>query len=137
MAKSEILVGGVSSNFRINPFTGQKMYLEKASGSKIYTTDGKEYLDFFMGHGAVLLGHGLPEIHEAVKKVFERGFYAEFDSEDNLRLAEQISRHIPCAEAVRFTNFRDRGDADPLQNSPGVHETEPSHTDRWSLPRSH
>ncbi len=104
MAKSEILVGGVSSNFRINPFTGQKMYLEKASGSKIYTTDGKEYLDFFMGHGAVLLGHGLPEIHEAVKKVFQRGFYAEFDSEDNLRLAEQISKHIPCAEAVRYTN---------------------------------
>ncbi len=104
MAKSDILVGGVSSNFRINPFTGQKMYLEKASGSRIYTTDGKEYLDFFMGHGAVLLGHDRPEIHEAVKKVFERGFYAEFDSEDNLRLAEQINRHIPCAEAVRFTN---------------------------------
>ncbi len=104
MEKPDILVGGVSSNFRINPFTGQRMYLKKASGCKFWTVDGKEYLDFFMGHGAVLLGHDVPEIREAVKKVFDRGFYAEFDSEDNLKLAEVISRHIPCAEALRYTN---------------------------------
>ncbi len=104
MAKSDFLIGGVSSNFRINPFTGQKMYLKSACGSKFVTADGKEYLDFFMGHGSILLGHDFPEIKEAIKKVVARGFIAEFDSEDNLVLAEEINRHIPCAEAVRYTN---------------------------------
>jgi glutamate-1-semialdehyde 2,1-aminomutase len=104
MAKSSALVGGVSSNFRINPYTGSRMYLEKADGCRIHTTDGREYIDFFMGHGANLLGHNVPEIRKAVEKVFDRGFYAEFDSEDNLHLAELVAKYIPAAEAVRYTN---------------------------------
>ena len=104
MAKNDVLVGGVSSNFRVNPYTEQRMYLEKADGCRIRTTEGTEYIDFFMGHGANLLGHNVPEIRQAVQKVFDRGFYAEFDSEDNVHLADLIAKYIPCAEAVRYTN---------------------------------
>ena len=73
------LVGGVSSSFRYNPFTNKPMYLSKAEGPYIYDLDGNRFVDFFMGHGACTLGHNRPEIAEAMKKVFDIGFYAEFD----------------------------------------------------------
>lgn len=100
----DYLVGGVSSSFRINPFTGEPMYLSKADGAFIYDLEGKQYTDFFMGHGACTLGHNRPEIREEMKKVFDIGFFAEFDHPLTSQLAEKIVRNIPCAERVRYVN---------------------------------
>jgi glutamate-1-semialdehyde 2,1-aminomutase len=98
------LVGGVSSSFRYNPFTDKPMYLSKANGAYIYDLDGKQFTDFFMGHGACTLGHNRPEITEAMKKVFDIGFFAEFDHPLTLELAKKIVQHVPCAERVRYVN---------------------------------
>lgn len=98
------LVGGVSSSFRINPFNGMPMYLSRADGAYIYGVDGKRYIDFFMGHGACTLGHNRPEIRAAMQKVFDLGFFAEFDHPLTTQLAEKIVEHIPCAENVRYVN---------------------------------
>jgi len=98
------LTGGVSSSFRINPFNNRPMYLSKADGPYIYSLDGQKYLDFFMGHGACTLGHNRPEIRDAMQKVFDIGFFAEFDHPLTGHLAEKIIQHIPCAERVRFVN---------------------------------
>jgi len=100
----EYLVAGVSSLFRKNPFTGLPMYLSKADGAYIWDISGKKYLDHFMGHGAMLLGHNIPEIEEAMKAVFDTGFYAEFDSDMNIECAKMITEIVPCAERVLFTN---------------------------------
>jgi glutamate-1-semialdehyde 2,1-aminomutase len=98
------LLGGVSSSFRTNPFTGKPMYAVKADGPFITGHDGKKYIDFFMGHGAVPLGHNRPEIRQAIMDALDYGFTAEYDTDLTLRLAEKISANIPCAEKVRFTN---------------------------------
>jgi glutamate-1-semialdehyde 2,1-aminomutase len=98
------LVGGVSSSFRINPFTNVPMYLSHADGAYIYGLDGKRYIDFFMGHGACTLGHNRPEIKAAMQKVFDLGFFAEYDHPLTAELAEKIVEHIPCAESVRYVN---------------------------------
>ena len=100
----QALVGGVSSSFRINPFTDKPMYLSKAQGPYIYDLDGRQLTDFFMGHGACTLGHNRPEIAEAMRKVFDIGFYAEFDHPLTGELAKKIVQHIPCAERVRYVN---------------------------------
>ncbi len=105
----QYLVGGVSSSFRINPLTGQRMYLSRADGPYIYDLDGKEYVDFFMGHGACTLGHGRPEIKKAIRDVTELGFYAEFDNPLAVELAKKIVEHIPCAERVRYVNSGSEG----------------------------
>jgi glutamate-1-semialdehyde 2,1-aminomutase len=98
------LTGGVSSSFRINPFTDVPMYLSKADGAFIYDIDDRRYIDFFMGHGACTLGHNRPEIKAAMQKVFDLGFFAEFDHPLTALLAEKIVAHIPCAESVRYVN---------------------------------
>lgn len=98
------LTGGVSSSFRYNPFTGRPMYLSKADGAHIYDLDGNQFIDFFMGHGACTLGHNRPEIASAMKKVFDIGFFAEFDHPLTGELAKKITQNIPAAERVRYVN---------------------------------
>ena len=98
------LVGGVSSTFRINPFTGVPMYLSRADKAYLYDITGKKYIDYFMGHGAILLGHKRSEIEQAILNVLENGVLAEFDSLATIELAEMITESIPCAERVRYTN---------------------------------
>lgn len=80
------------------------MYLSKADGAYIYDLDGKEFIDFFMGHGACTLGHNRPEIAEAMKQVFDIGFFAEFDHPLTGQLAQKITQNIPSAERVRYVN---------------------------------
>lgn len=101
---SQFLTGGVSSNARINPYTGIPMYLSRAEGAYIWDHSGKKYIDYFMGHGACLLGHGRPEISRAVTEAMHRGWTAEFDSQANVDLAERLCRIIPSAEQIRFTS---------------------------------
>jgi len=98
------LTGGVSSSFRYNPFTDRPMYLSKADGAYIYDLEGNQYIDFFMGHGACTLGHNRPEIAEAMKKVFDIGFFAEFDHPLTGELAKKITQNVPSAERVRYVN---------------------------------
>ena len=105
----QYLVGGVSSSFRINPFTEKPMYLSRADGPYIYDLEGREIIDFFMGHGAITLGHNRPEIRAALEQVLPLGFYAEFDHPLTLELAEKIVEHIPCAERVRYVNSGSEG----------------------------
>lgn len=105
----QLLPGGVSSSFRINPFTGLPMYLSRADGSFIYDLSGKQYVDFFMGHGACPLGHNRSEIRDAIRSVLDLGFVAEFDHPLAGQLAQKIVAHIPCAEQVRYVNSGSEG----------------------------
>lgn len=105
----QFLTGGVSSSFRINPYTGQPMYLSRADGPFIYDLDGRQFVDFFMGHGACPLGHNRPEIRAAIQEAIELGFFAEFDHPLTVELAKKIVEHIPCAERVRYVNSGSEG----------------------------
>lgn len=105
----QVLTGGVSSSFRINPFTGQPMYLSRADGPYIYDLDGRKYLDFFMGHGACTLGHNRPEIRQALLDTLDLGYFAEFDGPLTVELATKIREHVPCAERVRYVNSGSEG----------------------------
>jgi len=100
----QYLMGGVSSSFRINPYTGMPLYVRRADGPYLYGLDGRKYTDFFMGHGACTLGHNRPEIRAALSEVLEGGFFAEFDNPLPVELAKKIVEHIPCAERVRYVN---------------------------------
>ena len=103
------LTGGVSSSFRINSFNEKPMYLSRANGPFIYDLNGRQYIDFFMGHGACPLGHNRPEIRKAINEILDAGFFAEFDHAVTIQLAKKITEHVPCAERVRFVNSGSEG----------------------------
>jgi len=96
------LLGGISSTFRINPYTGGYLQVEDAHGAQIRTTDGRTYIDMFMAHGSTVLGHAHPAVVEAVKEALDAGIVIGYETERAESVARQIASLVPSAEAVRF-----------------------------------
>lgn len=71
----------------------------RARGAWIETTDGRRYLDLTAGIGVAAIGHGRPEIAEAVKEQLERHahvmVYGEYEQETQTRLAERVTALLP------------------------------------------
>jgi glutamate-1-semialdehyde 2,1-aminomutase len=79
------------------------IYATRAAGSRKWDVDGNEYVDYFGGHGALLLGHGHARITEAVARQLELGTHWGAAHELEVIWAELVGRLIGCAERVRFT----------------------------------
>jgi glutamate-1-semialdehyde 2,1-aminomutase len=79
------------------------IYAARAAGSRKWDVDGNAYVDYFGGHGALLLGHAHPAVVEAVQRQVMQGTHWGSSHEAEVRWAELVQRLIPCAERVRFT----------------------------------
>src|SRR5579871_6697972 len=79
-----------------------QMVMVRGQGSKVYDAAGREYLDYMLGSGPLLLGHAHPEVVEAVQGQAAAGSAFFALSEPAVRLAEQLVEAVPCGEAVRF-----------------------------------
>jgi len=94
--------GGVTHDAR--NFDPYGLYVERAQGSRKWDVDGNEYVDYGGGHGALLLGHGRPEILTAVHEQLDRGTHYGSNHELEIRWAQLVQELIPCAQRVRFTS---------------------------------
>ena len=79
-----------------------QMVMVRGQGSKVYDAAGKEYLDYMLGSGPLLLGHCRPEVVEAVQRQAALGSSYFALNEPAIRLAETIVDAAPCGEAIRF-----------------------------------
>jgi len=98
----KVLPAGVSYGIRY--YDPYPFYTEKARGSKLYDVDGNVYVDFWLGHTALILGHCHPQVVEAVKSQLENGTHYGTCHKLEIELAEQIVKMVPSVEMVRFTN---------------------------------
>ncbi len=97
-----VFPAGVSYSIRhMEPYP---FYTVKAVGSKIVDADGNEYIDFWIGHFALILGHSPPEVMREVKLQIEKGTHYGTCHELEIALAEQVVKMVPSAEMVRFSN---------------------------------
>lgn len=78
------------------------IFIARGEGSRVWDTEGREYLDLLIGSGPMLLGHGHPEVVEAVSAQISRGMTFFANNPEGVELAEEIVRSVPCAERVRF-----------------------------------
>src|SRR5437879_11723406 len=59
--------GGITHDIRhLAPFP---TYIDRASGTRKWDVDGHEYVDYWMGHGALFLGHCHPAVVKAVQEI--------------------------------------------------------------------
>lgn len=79
-------------------------YTERAKGGKLFDVDGNEYIDFWIGHYALILGHSPPKVMHEVKRQLDSGTHYGTAHELEVTLAEQVVKMVPGAEMVRFTN---------------------------------
>ncbi len=85
-------------------FAPWPIYVERAEGGRKWDVDGNEYVDFIGGHGALLLGHGRPEVLEAAREAMAAGTHFGSSHLWEIEWAEQVIKMVPCAERVRFTS---------------------------------
>jgi len=96
----EVFPGGSLGEFNLP--RGLSTILSHGKGSRMYDVFGREYIDYSLRWGSVILGHAHPVIAESVKRQVEKAFNFSYVTEQALELAEEIPRVIPCAEKVRF-----------------------------------
>jgi glutamate-1-semialdehyde 2,1-aminomutase len=86
---------------RLEPFP---VYITHALGSHKWDVDGHDLIDFWNGHGALLLGHSPPEVVAAVQKQMAKGTHFGGCHDLEIDWGQWVKKLVPSAERVRFTN---------------------------------
>ncbi len=94
---------GVTSNFR---YWGEDktIYVDHGKGGRLWDIDGNEYIDYRLGYGPCILGYADERVDEAARQGMEIGGVFALSTELEYKVAERISKMVPAAELVRFSN---------------------------------
>ncbi len=97
--------GGVNSPVRaFKAVGGTPRFVSRAEGSYIWDANGKRYIDYIGSWGPMILGHGHPEVVDAVRKALMDGFSFGAPTEREVELAEEILRLVPSMDMVRLVS---------------------------------
>jgi glutamate-1-semialdehyde 2,1-aminomutase len=98
----ETFPSGVTHDARYaKPFP---IYVNRAQGSRKWDVDGNEYVDYYGGHGALILGHCHPVVTQAVVEQAQKGSHYGACHELEVRWGELVQEIVPSAEAVKFVS---------------------------------
>jgi len=95
------LAGGGTGLFVIPPELN--LVVERGKGSRVWDVAGREYIDYHLSSGPVLLGHAHPAITEAVNARLPKGTTYYFLNEPEIELAKRLVEAIPCGQVVHYT----------------------------------
>jgi len=91
--------GGVNSPVRaFQAVGGDPVFIDRAKGSKLYSAEGKEYIDYCLSWGALILGHSRPE------KALERGTSFGAPTQRETQLARELCQAFPSMDLVRLVS---------------------------------
>jgi glutamate-1-semialdehyde 2,1-aminomutase len=92
---------GVNSNFR---FWGDGItpYVDRAKGAYLWDVDGKQYIDYRMAFGPIILGHSYDEVDRLVIEEIQRGILFAMTGELEVAVAEMIADMAPAVDMVRL-----------------------------------
>ncbi len=94
---------GVSSNFR---YWGddKTIYIDHGKGARIWDIDDNEYIDYRLGYGPIILGYGDDRVDAAAREGMNVGGVFALSTELEYDVACRVSKMVPAAELVRFSN---------------------------------
>ena len=94
---------GVSSNFR---YWGddKTIYIDRGKGARIWDIDGNEYIDYRLAYGPIILGYGDDRVDAAAREGMNVGGVFALSTELEYDVACRVSKMVPAAELVRFSN---------------------------------
>jgi glutamate-1-semialdehyde 2,1-aminomutase len=97
--------GGVNSPVRaFGSVGGEPFVAERGAGAYLYDVDGREYLDFVLSWGPLVLGHAPTVVLEAIDAAMHRGTSFGVSTEAEVQLAELIHERMPHVEMLRFVS---------------------------------
>ncbi len=101
-AANQLFPDGVTHDSRyMSPFP---VYITRADGAKKWGLEDKTFIDYWAGHGALLLGHNPPEVVEAVTVQLHHGTHYGACHPLELEWGTLVTQLIPSAERVRFVS---------------------------------
>ena len=99
-----VLPGGTFGN------VSHEMVIAEGRGSRIWDADGKEYVDYLLGSGPMLVGHAHPEVLATVQAQVAKGTTFFANNEEGIRLAAEIVDAVASADQVRFVSTGSEAD---------------------------
>ncbi len=97
--------GGVNSPVRAFRTVGiHPRFIDHAQGSRIFDTDGNEYIDYVGSWGPMILGHSHPDVVKALSDAATRGFSYGAPTALEVELARKIVEAVPSLEMIRMVN---------------------------------
>ncbi len=100
-----LVPGGVHSPVR--SFKGlhtTPRFIQSAKGAYVQDVDQKQYIDFCMSFGPLILGHRYPEVEAKLQEALQRGWSYGACEPYSLELADFIISRIPFIDQIRFVN---------------------------------
>ena len=102
---SQLLPGGVDSPVRAFKSVGASpLFIQRASGARLYDVDGNEFIDYVMSWGPLIHGHAPRGLLKALGAAMKRGTSFGAPSPLEIDLAERVRRAMPSIERVRFVS---------------------------------
>jgi glutamate-1-semialdehyde 2,1-aminomutase len=99
-----VLPGGTFGNFPGD------VVIREGKGGRVWDENGREYVDFLLGSGPMLVGHADPEVTAAAQARIAQGTTFFANNRWGIELAEAIVAAVPCAEQVRFVSTGSEAD---------------------------
>ena len=99
-----VLPGGSFGNFPGD------VVIREGRGGRVWDESGKEFVDFLLGSGPMLVGHAHPEVTAAAQARISQGTTYFANNRYGIELAEAIVDAVPCAEQVRFVSTGSEAD---------------------------
>jgi glutamate-1-semialdehyde 2,1-aminomutase len=96
----DVLVGGTNSAFALPV----RLCLERGAGSRVWDEGGREYVDFLLASGPLILGHAHPRVCDAVARQLAKGSVFHTLSRPAFELAARLVEIPGCVEMVRFAS---------------------------------
>lgn len=98
----DLFPGGVTHDLRyLEPFP---VYVDHAAGAYKWDVDGHKLIDYWSGHGSLLLGHSDPEIVAAVQKQMGRSTHPGACHELEIEWGQWVQKLVPSAQKLRFVS---------------------------------
>ena len=98
----KIIPSGVNSPVRF--FKPYPFFVKKSKGGTIWDEDGRHYIDYCNGYGALLLGHARREIISAVSSQLKKGTLYTIPTALEIELSKLIRKNFPSMNKVRLVN---------------------------------
>ena len=97
--------GGVNSPVRaFNGVGGNPIFFQKGEGAYLFDADGNRYIDFVNSWGPLILGHGAPQVIEAVQKQLVNGLSFGAPTEIEIEMADKVCEIYPSMDMVRMVS---------------------------------
>ena len=101
-AARKAIPSGVNSPVRY--YAPHPFFASRARGGALWDEDGRKYVDFCNGYGAVMLGHAHPAVSAAVSAQLRRGELYGAPTGAETELASLIGRAFPSMKKTRLVS---------------------------------